>query len=1270
MTMRSDNSVRQEHPGTSTWFAWALLVAVIGLTSPVVAQEAEWIWWAGHKKDEVPKTSCYFRKSFTATNPETCQIEIVADDEFELFVNNRRIGGNNNSKRLSNFDVSNHLKNGRNTLAIRVMNRNGSTAALAARVMVKERAGGWTSHSTDETWLTSLNGLPLWYTSVYVDRRWKAAQSFGTLGDTVPWDIEEGVATAQRDRAARFRIDENFEVRRLIDDDQTGSLIAMTFNEFGHAILSRENGPLLLAYDSNGDFQLDKVRTYCDQVKNCQGILALNGVVFVTGMGPDGYALYRLSDEDHDGVLERSQTLLRFKGEMVEHGAHGITLGPDGMLYLVLGNHVEPKRDYEPSSPYQNPYEGDLVQPRYEDPGGHAVGVKAPGGVVLRVTVDGKQLQQVCGGLRNAYDLAFTERGDLFVHDSDMESDRGSSWYRPTHVYHVTAGSEFGWRSGWSKWPEYFVDNLPPLLDTGRGSPTGAVVYNHVAFPARYHGSLFLADWSEGRILAVRTKRSGSSYIANSEVFLEGSPLNVTDLEVAPDGDLYFITGGRKTSGGLYQVHWKGKVDKTALDLGEGISAAIRQPQLHSAWGRQSIAQIQTEMGDRWGTSLVSVARSPANPAHYRTRAMDLMQWFGPLPSADLLVELSETKNEEVRAKAAYLMGLTPTPETKTALIRLLQDNDAYVRRRACEALVRGGQIPDYKDLVPLLVSQDRTEAWAARRLLERIPPHEWQEQVLASDNHSLLVRGSLALMIAHPGRQNATRVLDRFSRIMAGFVSDRDFIDMLRVIQVAMIRGAIQPEEMISLRNQLVEEFPASDAVMNRELIRLLTYQQASLIMDRYFAYLESDAPMKDRLHMALHLRFMESGWTGERRLALLQFLEKAQHGSKGSAVPLYVMHATRDFCRSMTAEESRLVLSKAADWPNAALGALYQVPRNVDAELLGYLKEIDQAIAGRSGDTITRLKVGIIAVLARSGDEQSMKYLHEIWKREPELRQPIALGLAQQPTGDNWSFLLHSLPVLEGAVSKVVLGKLATVDRRPVDGIYYRQVLLAGLKLGEPDAAVAVQLLEHWTVEETPEMHANDVNAQLEYWQTWFQKKFPAELAATLPESPQGSKWTFSTLADYLTSGEGGHGDVERGALIYEKSKCVKCHRFGGSGEVIGPDLSNIRKRFTKKEILEAIIFPSHVISDQYRSKQIVTTAGRIYTGLVVPGAAHEWIVLQPNGEKVAVRKGQVETIEPSKQSAMPEKLLDTLTLQEITDLFAYLAVSPRTVVADRPK
>jgi hypothetical protein len=151
--------------------------------------------------------------------------------------------------------------------------------------------------------------------------------------------------------------------------------------------------------------------------------------------------------------------------------------------------------------------------------------------------------------LRNCYDLAFNRAGEMFTWDSDMEWDVGMPWYRPTRVLHVTPGAEFGSRSGWSAWPEYFFDSLPGLLRSGRGSPTGVAVYNHLMFPRRYHDAVFMGDWSRGRILAVRLNPEQGSYKAEVETFAIGKPLNITDLEVGPDGWLHFCTGGRGTEG-------------------------------------------------------------------------------------------------------------------------------------------------------------------------------------------------------------------------------------------------------------------------------------------------------------------------------------------------------------------------------------------------------------------------------------------------------------------------------------------------------------------------------------------------------------------------------------------------------------------------------------------------------------------------------------------------------------------------------------------------
>ena len=131
--------------------------------------------------------------------------------------------------------------------------------------------------------------------------------------------------------------------------------------------------------------------------------------------------------------------------------------------------------------------------------------------MILRTDVEGQSVQLFAGGLQNPRELAFDRDGELLVHDRDMEPDQGMPWYRPTRLYHVTAGAEFGWRSGWAKWPEYFVDNLPGILDTGRGSPAGAVFYHHTAFPARWRNALFLADRSQERILAIDLTSTGAN---------------------------------------------------------------------------------------------------------------------------------------------------------------------------------------------------------------------------------------------------------------------------------------------------------------------------------------------------------------------------------------------------------------------------------------------------------------------------------------------------------------------------------------------------------------------------------------------------------------------------------------------------------------------------------------------------------------------------------------------------------------------------------------
>src|SRR5205814_933438 len=114
-----------------------------------------------------------------------------------------------------------------------------------------------------------------------------------------------------------------------------------------------------------------------------------------------------------------------------------------------------------------------------------------------------------------------------------------------------------------------------------------------------------------------------------------------------------------------------------------------------------------------------------------------------------------------------------------------------------------------------------------------------------------------------------------------------------------------------------------------------------------------------------------------------------------------------------------------------------------------------------------------------------------------------------------------------------------------------------------------------------------------------------FPKEpplpnVTAVLPTS----KWKFEELLTYLEKDEQGkNGDVARGRAVFDKANCLKCHKFGSIGEGLGPDLTTLKSRFKRADVLESILYPSKVISDQYRGSVIVTKKGETITGLAAP-------------------------------------------------------------------
>ncbi len=347
-----------------------------------------------------------------------------------------------------------------------------------------------------------------------------------------------------------------------------GSWVAMTFDPKGRLIVSDQDDkgvfrvtlPTATDADTNASPKVESLKGFPYSpikwgrrtVGGALGFLYAFDSLYMSSMK----GFYRIRDTDGDDTFDEF-TLLKKLGVGYEHSAHNIIVTEDGEgLYLVTGNHTPLPKGIPSLLP---PVWGqDSLLSAMPDPMGHAVHVKPPAGWICRISPDGKDWTMIASGFRNAVDIALNREGELFTYDSDLEFDIGSPWYRPTRINHVTSASEFGWRHGSAKWPEYFEDGNGSTLNIGPGSPTGISFGHHSNFPPRYQDKLFICDWTFGTIYTVELNEHGSSYTGTKTEFLHGEPLNVSAMRFGPDGHMYFLVGGRNTDSKLYRIRYTG----------------------------------------------------------------------------------------------------------------------------------------------------------------------------------------------------------------------------------------------------------------------------------------------------------------------------------------------------------------------------------------------------------------------------------------------------------------------------------------------------------------------------------------------------------------------------------------------------------------------------------------------------------------------------------------------------------------------------------------
>lgn len=715
----------------------------------------------------------------------------------------------------------------------------------------------------------------------------------------------------------------NFVVERVNPADKLDSYVVLTFDSEGRPVVSKEQDHPRTLFDNDGDGIYESEKVFTDKVENCQGLWmegrTMYGVCSISrtpeeqaaleaeqaalaaagggrgrggGFGRLAAGVVRMTDADGDDAADTFEVIATSQGGIGEHGPHAIRRAPDGSFSYVSGNNATIDDEYLDmnNSLLLDDKDGQFLEylpnfGRSARQGAHSA--------VYRWDPKINKFTVLFGGDRNSYDHAYNLIGEAFLYDSDMEWDLNMPWYREVRTVHGIPGGNYGYRDGSGKYPPYYIDSLPPVRELHRGSPVGVEFYQSYTYPSEYFDNFFEGDWSRGRVLYTALRRDGATYLARDDQaeFIHGEPLNVTDMEVGPDGMLYFTTGGRNTEGGFWRVRYTGEPQEQP-DM-SGMLAVARQPQPLSSWGWAAIEQVKADVGaSEFGAQLERLVRDTSADGMDRARSLYEMQRHKPEPSLALLQDMVTDGDENVRAAAVFAAGVQGQG-MKGVAATALKDSDPLVRRRAVEALVRMGQSADNPSLAPaediyaLLSDPDRFVRWSARIALERTPRELWKNMVLEEDDKVAVMESMLA-WVRTAGAENLEPMLEKQLTLMGR--TDLTVEDKLRLLRVfeyttTEMEDGVRAEMRKQVYDLLAPQFPSQDERLNRELAMILAYTgQPGAIGKILAAMPEGDENQPLQLHYVYALRTIKQGWTREQKSELIDFFTRAVNWRGGA--------------------------------------------------------------------------------------------------------------------------------------------------------------------------------------------------------------------------------------------------------------------------------------------------------------------------------------------------------------------------------------------------
>jgi putative heme-binding domain-containing protein len=626
-----------------------LLLPTRGWADPPLPQ---WIW--SSEGDRLGTSEFRVERTFSLpAEPDRSVLRVTADFAgVRVLIQDREVLALDPHDPPAEVEVTSFLHAGENTLVIVANGVEGPSAFGLALTNTTEQ------------------GEPV---VVHTDHTWTGVASFGEI-ETTRWGLNQlpevspfaeynqwKEALDQPEATNLSPLPPGFEIEKIRDAGEgEDSWVSLVFDPQGRLLIGKEQKGILRLSLSDSGNEVVAAETVEDTLRECRGLAWVGETLYAHAN--NAKALYALRDANGDG---------RFDGEEVKlvqateggagHGRNALTPGPDGNLHAIVGDDIAVPEGAPRRARPETGAPKEL---------GHWVRAKP--------AADGKVTWEAMNrGLRNPYGIAFNADGEPFTYDADNEGDVGLPFYRPTRINHLVSGANYGWhqdRGNTRSFPMYAPDNVPTNYDAGRGSPTGVKFGTRSHFPAPWREALYALDWAYGRILAIHLTPHGASYHATGEVFLEGRPLNVTDLDFDDRGAMWFVTGGRKTKSALFRVRHTGARRAGLPGLGEqemarhAFSEKAREKRrtlesFHGTADPAAVAAAWPHLGDPdpWIRGAARVALEWQPVATWREKALASGADLSGLTARLALARAGTDEDRAAVAKSAASLSLSPS---------------------------------------------------------------------------------------------------------------------------------------------------------------------------------------------------------------------------------------------------------------------------------------------------------------------------------------------------------------------------------------------------------------------------------------------------------------------------------------------------------------------------------------------------------------------------------------------------------------------------------